>query len=37
MELRERGKVKENDSTSIISQNITSVKVENIRMCLESC
>jgi hypothetical protein len=35
MELRERGKGKENDRTSVISHNI--VKVEDTKMCTESC
>jgi hypothetical protein len=34
---RERGKGKENDRASLISPNLTSVKVENIRMCTDSC
>jgi hypothetical protein len=37
MELREGGKGKKNDRASAISQNITSVKVEDLRMCIESC
>jgi hypothetical protein len=28
---------KENDRASIISENITSVKIEEIRICIESC
>jgi hypothetical protein len=36
MVLREEGK-KENDRASIISENITSVKIEEIRICIESC
>jgi hypothetical protein len=35
-ETQEGGKGKENDRASIISQNITSVKVEKIRMYIES-
>jgi hypothetical protein len=37
MELREGGKGKGNDRASTISQNITSVKVEDVRMSIESC
>jgi hypothetical protein len=33
----ERGKGKGNDRASVILYNITSVKVEDIRMCIESC
>jgi hypothetical protein len=36
MELGERGKRKENDRASVISGNRRSVKVEDIRMCIES-
>jgi hypothetical protein len=36
MALREEGKGKKNDRVSTISQNIASVKVEDIRMCTES-
>jgi hypothetical protein len=36
MEIRERGKGKENDRASVISYAI-DVKVEDIRMCIESC
>jgi hypothetical protein len=32
-----KGERKENDRASVISLNITSVKVEDIRMCIESC
>jgi hypothetical protein len=37
MKLRERGKVKESGRVSIILQNITSVKIEDRRMCIKSC
>jgi hypothetical protein len=37
MELGERGKRKENGRASVISKNIASVKVEDYRMCIESC
>jgi hypothetical protein len=37
VELREGGKGKENDRASTISQNITSVEVEDVRMSIESC
>jgi hypothetical protein len=37
VELRERGKGKKNDTATTISQNTTSVKVEDIRICTESC
>jgi hypothetical protein len=37
MEHRERRKGKENDRASTISQNIASVQVEDIRMCIKSC
>jgi hypothetical protein len=36
VELREEGKGKENYRASTISKNITSVKVEDIRMCTEN-
>jgi hypothetical protein len=36
MELGQRRKGKENDRASVMSWNITSVKVEEIRMCVES-
>jgi hypothetical protein len=36
MELRERGKVKENDRASVILHTI-DVTVEDIRMCIEYC
>jgi hypothetical protein len=31
----ERGKRKDNDKASILLQDLTSVKVEDIRMCIE--
>jgi hypothetical protein len=37
MELGERRKGKKNDRASIISQNITPVKVETLREHIESC
>jgi hypothetical protein len=37
MELRERGKGKENDRASTISKYITSVQVEDTKMCIEIC
>jgi hypothetical protein len=37
MELEEGGKRKENDRTSTILQIITSMKIEDIRMYIESC
>jgi hypothetical protein len=37
MELREGEKEKEIESDSLISQNIASVKVEDIRICFENC
>jgi hypothetical protein len=37
MELREGGKRKENDRVSTISWNTTSVKEEDIRICIENC
>jgi hypothetical protein len=37
MEFGEGGKGKENDRASTIFQNITSVKVLDIRICIESC
>jgi hypothetical protein len=37
MELGERGKGKENDRASVTSYNITSVKIGEIRMCIEKC
>jgi hypothetical protein len=36
MKFGERRKGKENDKTSIISENTTSVKVKDIGMCTES-
>jgi hypothetical protein len=36
MELGERGKGKEKDRASVISHT-TDVKVEDMRMCIESC
>jgi hypothetical protein len=37
MKLGEGRKGKENDRASTILQNITSVKVEDITICIESC
>jgi hypothetical protein len=37
MELREGRKGEKNDRATAISQNIASVKIEDIRMCVESC
>jgi hypothetical protein len=37
MELGERGKGKENDRASVISQNIASMNIEDIRMHIENC
>jgi hypothetical protein len=37
MELRGGGKGKENDKKSTILKYITSERVEDIRMCTESC
>jgi hypothetical protein len=37
MELGQRGKGKENDRAPTISENKTSVKVEDTRICTESC
>jgi hypothetical protein len=36
-ETQKRRKGKESDTASIISKNITSVKAEDIRICIESC
>jgi hypothetical protein len=36
MELGEGGKGKENDTASTISKYITSVRVEDITICIES-
>jgi hypothetical protein len=37
MKLGGRGKRKENDKASVIDENIRTVKVEDIRICTESC
>jgi hypothetical protein len=37
MELGRRGKGKENDRESVVSKYITSVQVEDIMICNESC